>query len=185
LGETDEAELNIRRVAALFERREEAQRALEDLRGAGIDPGRVSVISKDVARAREVAGDTGAQVASGTATGAGLGLLLGGVAGWLIGVGALAIPGIGPVIAAGPIAAALGIAGTTAAAGAGAGAVAGGLVGALTAWGFSESEARDYEARIARGDILVTAEVDEWLARRAESILRDDGADDVATRKAA
>ena len=112
-------------------------------------------------------------------------MLFGGVTGWLIGVGALAIPGIGPIIAAGPIAAALGVAGTTAAAGAGAGAVAGGLVGALTSWGFSESEAREYESRVQHGDVLIAADVDEAIAPRAEEILRKDGADRVTSRKAA
>jgi len=181
----DRMAFQLRTVAGVFEDGNEAQLALEDLRSAGIDPHRVSVVAQDGARARNIASDTGGHVASGTATGASLGLLLGGVAGWLIGVGALAIPGIGPVVAAGPIAAALGVAGTTAAAGAGAGAVAGGLVGALTSWGFSEGEAREYESRVSHGDLLVTADVDQAIAPRAEEILRNDGADRVISRKAA
>jgi CBS domain-containing protein len=172
-------------VAGLFADRSHAEHAIADLRAAGVDPSRVSVITKDPAYAREVASDTGAKVAGSTAAGAGLGALLGGAAGWLVGIGALAIPGIGPVIAAGPIAAALGVAGTTAAVGAAGGAIAGGLVGALTGWGFSESEAREYEDRVKAGDILITVEADGQIARRAEDLLRQDGADRVAGRRAA
>ena len=179
------ADATMRTVAGIFENGNEAQRVLEDLRRAGIEPEHISVLTHDPAKAREIVSDTGAQVASGTATGAGLGLLLGGVAGWLIGVAALSIPVVGPIIAAGPIAAALGLAGTTAAAGAGAGAVAGGLVGALTAWGFSESEAREYESRVKEGGILVAAEIEERGVERAEAILRDAGAEHIATRRAA
>ncbi len=175
----------LRTVAGLFADRAQAEHAIEHLRRAGVDPGRVSVITKDPAYAREVASDTGAKVAGSTATGAGLGAILGGAAGWLVGIGALAIPGIGPVIAAGPIAAALGVAGTTAAVGAAGGAVAGGLVGALTGWGFSESEAREYEKRVAQGDILVTVEADGRIARLAEDVFRRDGADHVAGKAAA
>jgi CBS domain-containing protein len=172
-------------VAGLFGDRSHAEQAIADLRRAGVDAGRVSVITKDPGYAREVAGDTGAKVAGSTAAGAGLGALLGGAAGWLVGIGALAIPGIGPVIAAGPIAAALGGAGTTAAVGAAGGAVAGGLVGALTGWGFSESEARDYEHRVKDGDILITIEAEGRIARAAEDVLRRDGADRVAGKRAA
>ena len=159
-------------VAGVFSDRGEAQRTIEELRTAGVDPQRVSVVAQDPQRAREVAQQTGAETVTGTAAGAGLGALLGGTAGWLVGIGALAIPGIGPVLAAGPIAAALGVAGTTAAAGAGMGAAAGGLVGALTGWGFSESEAREYESRVRQGDLLVTAQVEDEAAGRCEEIFR-------------
>jgi CBS domain-containing protein len=172
-------------VAGVFADRYEAQRALEDLRAAGVDPRQVSVITRDPEHAREIVHDTGAEAVGGAATGAGVGAILGGAAGWLIGIGALAIPGIGPVIAAGPIAAALGVAGATAAVGAGAGAVGGGLVGALTGWGFAENEAREYESRVMRGDILLVVEVAGDLAERAEHILRQDGADGIRSQRAA
>jgi hypothetical protein len=169
-------------VAGLFESQSMAQRAIEDLRTATVDPSRVSVIARDKERARDVAEQTGAEVATGAATGAGLGALLGGAAGWLIGIGALAIPGVGPIVAAGPIAAALGVAGTTAAAGAGVGVVAGGLIGALTGWGFSESEAKAYQDGIERGDMLLAVEVpDGDDAGRVEDILKRDGGDRVST----
>ena len=169
-------------VAGVFTAQSQAQQALQELQGAGFDPQRVSVIARDSSRARDVAEETGAEVRSGTATGAGAGAVLGGLAGLLVGVGALAIPGIGPVIAAGPIAAALGTAGTTAAVGAGAGAVAGGVVGALTGWGFSESEAREYQERVGRGDMLLAVEIpDDQDSNTAEEILRRCGGERVST----
>ena len=169
-------------VAGLFETPEAASRAIQDLRALGIDPQRVSVIARDKEQAKDVAHQTGAEVASGAATGAGLGALLGGAAGWLVGIGALAIPGIGPIVAAGPIAAALGVAGTTAAAGAGIGVVTGGLLGALTGWGFSESEARSYEQGVERGDMLLAVEVpDNDDAGRIEDVFKRSGADRVST----
>src|SRR5919204_4207595 len=158
-------------VAGVFSDRGEAQRTIEELRTAGVDPQRVSVVAQDPQRAREVAQQTGAETVTGTAAGAGLGALLGGTAGWLVGIGALAIPGIGPLVAAGPIAAALGVAGTTAAAGAGVGVVAGGIIGALTGWGFAESEARAYEERVAQGDVLLAVQVDDDAADRTENLL--------------
>src|SRR5262245_34627625 len=169
-------------VAGLFESQTMAQRAIEDLRTSGVDSSRVSVIARDKERARDVADQTGAEVATGTATGAGLGAALGGAAGWLVGIGALAIPEIGPIVAAGPIAAALGVAGTTAAAGAGVGVVAGGIIGALTGWGFSESEAKAYQDGIERGDLLLATEVpDNGDAGRVEDIFKRDGGDRVST----
>jgi hypothetical protein len=169
-------------VAGVFPVQTQAQQALQDLQTAGFAPQRVSVIARDTERARDVAEETGAEVPTGAAAGAGAGAVLGGLAGWLIGIGALAIPGIGPVVAAGPIAAALGVGGTTAAVGAGVGAVAGGLVGALTGWGFSESEAREYQERVGRGDILLAVEVpDDQDTGRAEDILRRSGGERVST----
>ena len=169
-------------VAGLFESPDAATRTINDLRSMGIDPSSVSVIARDKERAREVADETGAEVATGAATGAGFGALLGGAAGWLIGIGALAIPGIGPVVAAGPIAAALGTAGATAAAGAGVGVVAGGLLGALTGWGFSEAEAKAYQDGVERGDMLLAVELrDGEDEDRVEDTFKRDGADRVST----
>ena len=168
-------------VAGLFESRDSAEQSIQDLRTAGFDSQRVSVMARDAERARGVANETGAEVATGAATGAGLGAILGGAAGWLVGIGALAIPGIGPIVAAGPIAAALGVAGTTAAAGAGVGLVTGGVVGALTGWGFSESEARAYEQGVERGDILLAVEVMDDDAGRVEDIFKRRGGDRVST----
>jgi hypothetical protein len=85
-------------------------------------------------------------------------------------------------VAAGPIAAALGTAGATAAAGAGIGVVAGGLIGALTGWGFSEAEARAYQEGVERGDILLAVELpDNDDAGRVEDAFKRDGGDRVST----
>src|SRR5213079_1337536 len=89
-------------------------------------------------------------------TGAAVGGVLGGITGLLVGIGALAIPGIGPVIAGGALASAFGIAGGTAVAGAGIGAAAGGIVGALVGMGIPEEEARHFESGFRTGGVLVT-----------------------------
>ena len=164
-----------------MESRGSAEQAIQDLRTAGFESQRASVMARDPERARDVAHETGAEVATGAATGAGLGAMLGGAAGWLVGIGAPAIPGVGPIVAAGPIAAALGVAGTTAAAGAGVGLVAGGIGGALTGWGFSEAEARAYQQGVERGDILLAVEVTDDDSGRAEAIFKRRGGDRVST----
>ena len=161
-------------VAALFRDRLMAERAIDDMRRMGFDPQRVSVVAQDRGQAREIANATGAETSAGAATGAGVGAIFGGAIGWLAGLGALTIPGIGPLVAAGPLAAALG--------GAGIGAVTGGVVGALTGWGFSESEARTYENRIREGDILLTVEIpDGESSGMAEDVLRRAGGESVSS----
>jgi hypothetical protein len=120
-------------VVGLFETRDQARDAVGALRGAGIKPEEMSIVMRERREAETVAADVGAGGGEATTTGALGGGLLGGVAGLLAGVGALAIPGIGPAIAAGPILAALG--------GAGLGAATGGLIGALVESGLPEEEA--------------------------------------------
>src|SRR5205085_4399925 len=108
----------------------------------------------------------------GATTGATSGAVVGGTLGWLAGIGALAIPGIGPFIAAGPIVATL--------AGAGAGGVLGGLTGALVGMGIPEYEAKRYEGRVRSGGILMSVHCDDSDgAGRAKQILRDTGAEDI------
>src|SRR5581483_5633603 len=110
----------------------------------------------------------------GVATGAIAGGIAGGVLGWLTGIGALAIPGLGPLIAAGPIVAAL--------AGAGAVGTLGGIVGALVGMGIPEYEAKRYEGRIREGGILLSVHCDnsDWV-KRAKDILVQTGAQDIAS----
>lgn len=106
-------------------------------------------------------------------TGAGTGAVFGGTLGWMVGIGALAIPGLGPFIAAGPIMAAL--------AGAAGGAAAGGLAGALIGMGIPEYEAKRYEGKIKDGNILISVHTEDGKQReRAKEIFIKDGAEDIA-----
>ena len=100
--------------------------------------------------------------------------MLGGGLGWLVGIGALAIPGVGPFIAAGPIMAAL--------AGAGVGGAVGGLTGALIGMGIPEYEAKRYEGRVKDGGILLSVHSDnsEWT-KKAKEILERTGAEDISS----
>ncbi|MBV9341218.1 MAG: DUF3341 domain-containing protein, partial [Acidobacteria bacterium] len=110
----------------------------------------------------------------GTATGAGTGAVIGGTLGWLAGIGALAIPGVGPLIAAGPIVAAL--------TGVGVGGAIGGISGALIGMGIPEYEAKRYEGRVKEGGILLSVHSDnsDWT-RKAKDILERTGAEDVSS----
>jgi len=129
---------------------------------------------RDRDEARELAEDTGTGVAAGAATGAVAGGVLGGITGLLVGIGALAIPGIGPVVAGGALASAFGLGGGTAVAGAGIGAGVGGVIGALTGLGFSKDEAEYYDRGVRDGRTLVTVHDDDG---RADSIFDETGAD--------
>jgi hypothetical protein len=110
----------------------------------------------------------------GAAAGAGSGAVIGGALGWLVGIGSLAIPGLGPFIAAGPILAAL--------AGLGVGGAVGGFVGALVGMGIPEYEAKRYEGRIKKGGILVSIHCDdsEWV-KKAKETLKVTGAEDISS----
>ena len=123
---------------------------------------------------KDFAHEKGTKAPEGAAAGAGTGAVVGGALGWLAGVGTLAIPGVGPFLAAGPIMAAL--------AGAGVGGTAGGLVGALAGAGIPEYEAKRYEGRIKKGGILLSVHCDnsEWTSK-AKDILERTAADDVSS----
>jgi uncharacterized membrane protein len=169
-------------VLGTFAHETEAMRALEALREAGFRPEQVSVISRDTATTARLGTDTD-MIADEAGRGAMTGTLLGGLAGWLIGLSAFAIPGVGPIVGAGII-------GTTLA-GAGLGAAAGGLVGALGTHGIPAVEARDYEEALQGGHILLavhattpteTARVRAILqrngGRRVRSFPQDDTGND-------
>ena len=133
-------------VVQSFASESDAEAALLALRDAGFSPDAVSVMARDEGRAREVADDTGADTATGAGIGAATGAGLGALGGLLVGATALAIPGIG-IVVAGPLAAVLG--------GAGVGGVTGGLAGALAALGVSDDDAKRYEERLEAGDIVI------------------------------
>lgn len=141
------------RVVGSYGTDREAIEVIEDLKRQGYKNEDISVISKDQEETEAVAEETGTNAGEGAATGAVTGGALGGLGGVLAGIGALAIPGIGPIVAAGPV-----VAGLT---GAAAGAGVGGLAGALIGMGVPEEEAKGYESRFNEGEILVLVEENE------------------------
>lgn len=161
----------------LYTDRDRAEAGINRLRTVyGSD--QIGIVMRDTEQAEELAErtdtkDHASSAGKGALAGGGVGGVLGGITGLLVGLGTITIPGVGPVVAGGALAAALGITGGTAAAGAGLGAAAGGLVGALVGLGFPEDEAEYYERGIREGQILVT--VQNGDARAAE-ILDETGA---------
>ncbi|HEX3234160.1 MAG TPA: YsnF/AvaK domain-containing protein [Gemmatimonadales bacterium] len=147
-------------VVGLFRDNTQAERAIRALKAAGFADRQIGVLMQDRDEQRRFAMDTGTKAGEGAATGAVSGGVLGGILGLLAGVGALAIPGIGPAIAGGALASTL--------TGAGIGAAAGGLIGALIGMGIPEEDARYYESGFREGGILVTVDAgaDADLARR-------------------
>jgi hypothetical protein len=143
------------------------------LQSAGFSPNDISVLFPDRTGTRDFAHEQHTKAPEGAAAGAGSGAVLGGALGWMAGIGALAIPGLGPFIAAGPIMAAL--------AGAGAGAAAGGLAGALIGMGIPELEAKQYEGKIKNGNILLSVHAEDGKeVTRAKEILKNGGAEDIS-----
>ena len=161
-------------VFGLYKTRTAAERAVDDLIGAGFPNGSISVLLSDPQSTRELAHQKSTKAPEGTATGATAGGVIGGTLGLLAGIGALAIPGVGPLIAAGPIMGAL--------AGVGVGGVVGGLVGALVGLGIPEYEAKRYEGRIKEGGILLSVHCDtSGEIDRAKEILKSSGAEDISS----
>ena len=152
----------------------ETEQALDALMAAGFRSDDISILAADSATTKQLATEKHTKAPEGAATGAVAGGAVGGTLGLLAGIGALAIPGLGPFIAAGPIMAAL--------AGLGAGAATGGLVGALVGLGMPEYEAKRYQGRIKDGGILVSVHCDNdaWV-KRAEETLKRVGAQDISS----
>ena len=155
-------------VVGLFRRQPEAEQAIRNLKDAGFADDKIGVIMQDRDRQQKLSEETGTLAGEAAATGAISGGVVGGVLGLLAGVGALVIPGIGPIIAGGALASTL--------AGAGIGAAAGGLLGALVGMGLPEHEAKYYERGVQEGGILVTVAA-PGRASEARRILTDCGAD--------
>lgn len=161
-------------VVGIFSDKQRAERAVRALRDRGFEK-EISIAAKDDQRHgdkgrgrsdMETGGDMGMSMGEAR-EGATWGGTLGGVTGLLAGVGALAIPGIGPIVAAGPLAAAL------------TGAVAGGVAGGLLDMGIPEEEGKRYEEDVKQGKVLAVVEADEGRADDAQKILRSEGADEV------
>jgi hypothetical protein len=148
--------------------------AVDALRAAGFRNTDISVLFPENAGTKDFAHEKGTKAPEGATTGAGTGAVVGGALGWLAGIGALAIPGVGPFIAAGPVMAAL--------AGAGVGGAVGGIAGTLIGMGIPEYEAKRYEGRVRSGGILLSVHSDnsDWT-KKAKNILESTGAQDVAS----
>ena len=161
-------------VFGLVDSETQAERIVDNLKVAGFSNNDISVLFPDKAGTRDFAHEKATKAPEGAAAGAGTGTVVGGVLGWLVGIGSLAIPGVGPFIAAGPIMAAL--------AGAGVGAAVGGLSGALIGMGIPEYEAKQYEGKIKQGNILISVHSeDSDEVKRAKEIFERAGAHDISS----
>jgi uncharacterized protein (TIGR02271 family) len=166
-------------VVGLMDSFNEAEKVVDDLVRNGFAREDVGLVAQDEgerAPSQRTTRREGGSEAEGAMKGAGAGAAIGGVAGLVLGITGLAIPGIGPIIAAGPIAATL--------AGAGVGAVAGGLIGGLTNLGVPEEHAHYYAEGVRRGGVLVTVACEDSRAADAASIMRRHGAVDIEKRAA-
>jgi len=161
-------------VFGIYSSAEQAERAVNALMRDGFLSQDVSVLMPDQRSTREFAHHKDTKAPEGTTAGATAGGVVGGTLGVLVGLGALAIPGLGPLLAAGPIVAGL--------AGLGAGGAVGGLIGALVGMGIPEYEARRYEGRVKDGGILLSVHCETpGDILRAKEILTDTGAADIAS----
>jgi len=159
-------------VFGILNSEEQAIRVVEDLKAAGFSSNDISALFPDKGGTRDFAHEQHTKAPEGAAAGATAGGLLGGTLGWLAGIGSLAIPGVGPLIAAGPIMGLLG--------GAAVGAATGGLTGALVGYGMPEMEAKRYEGKVKGGNILVSIHTeDRNEVSRAKEILKRNNAQDI------
>ncbi len=159
---------------AIFTTTARAEAAVDRLAAAGFSGRDLSVLLCDKGEPREFVTEQNTKAPEGATAGAGVGGVVGGTLGLLVGIGALAIPGLGPLIVAGPI--------MTSLAGLGIGGAVGGLVGALVGMGIPEFEAKLYDGRVRGGAVLLAvrcADADQVL--QAKHLLKDLGAEDIAT----
>jgi hypothetical protein len=151
-----------------------AERAVDRFSSAGFSQNDISVLLPDNQSTKEFAHQKNTKAPEGTAAGVTTGGVVGGTLGLLAGIGALAIPGLGPFIAAGPIMAGL--------AGLGVGGAVGGLIGALVGMGIPEYEAKRYEGRLKNGGILVSVHCDTSdEVSRAKKLFTETGGEDIAS----
>jgi len=162
-------------VYGIYPTRPRIEEAVDALKDAGFRNTDISVLFSEGGGTKEFAVEKETKAPEGAATGGVTGAAIGGALGWLVGIGSLAIPGLGPFIAAGPIVAAL--------AGAGAGGTVGWLAGVLIGMGIPEYEANRYEGRIKAGGILLSVHADDadWK-NKGKEILKRTGAEDIGTK---
>lgn len=152
----------------------QAEAIVNHLKGAGFPNNDISVLFPDKGTTRDFAHEKDTKAPEGATTGGTVGLGVGAVLGWLAGIGSLAIPGVGPFIAAGPIMGALG--------GAAVGGATGGIIGALVGLGIPEYEAKRYDGKIRGGNILISVHTDDSAQRkRAKEIFEQDHAEDISS----
>jgi hypothetical protein len=168
----------MRTITGLYDSYDDAKAAVTALEDAGVPSDDISIVTNK-ANGVDVEGQ-GSRAAEGAGTGAGIGAVAGGAGGLLTGLGMLAIPGVGPVVAAGWLAATA----AGAVAGAVAGGAVGGIVGAMVDSGVPEEDANFYAEGIRRGGSVVTARVDDSRVASAEAILNRSPRVDVAARRA-
>ena len=161
-------------VFGLYATRRQVENAVDELKAQGFRNTDISVLFSENVGTKDFAHEKGTKAPEGMATGATSGAVVGGALGWLAGIGALAIPGVGPLIAAGPIIAAL--------TGVGVGGTVGGIAGGLIGLGIPEYEAKRFEGRIKSGNILLSVHTDDskWT-ERAERVLKNTGAEDISS----
>jgi uncharacterized membrane protein len=161
-----------RAILCILKTPAQAEQVITELRAAGFTGDDISGLLADKRETKEFAHEQNTKAPAGAMTGAGAGGLLGGSLGWLAGIGSLAIPGVGPFLAAGPIVAAL--------SGVAVGAAMGGLTGALIGMGLSEEEAKQYEEEIEGGKILISVHTDHPHQREvATEIFEKAGGEDI------
>jgi hypothetical protein len=161
-------------VICLTNTRAQAESIVDRLRNAGFSNNDISVLLPDKEGSRDFAHEKNTKAPEGTATGAGTGGLVGGTIGLLAGIGLLAVPGVGPLLAAGPILATL--------SGAAVGAAVGGVAGGLIGLGIPEYEAKRYEGKIKAGNILISVHTENSdEISRAKKIFEAAGAEDISS----
>lgn len=153
---------------------EQAVRIVNQLKLANFSNNDISVLLPDKHGTKDFAHEQHTKAPEGATTGGVTGGVLGGALGWLVGIGALAIPGVGPFIAAGPIMAALG--------GAAVGGAVGGIAGALIGLGIPEYEAKRYEGKVKSGNVLISVHTENSEEiKRAREIFKREGAEDISS----
>jgi hypothetical protein len=161
-------------VFGIYTTRESVERAVDTFLRSGFTTSDVSVLLPENLGGKPLATHKDTKAPEGATAGGGAGAVVGGTLGLLAGIGALAIPGVGPFIAAGPIMAAL--------AGIGVGGAVGGFAGALIGMGIPEYEAKRYEGRIQKGGILLSVHCDTSdQVKRGKEILKNTGAEDISS----
>ena len=160
-------------VFCIAQSQQQATRIVEEAQDAGFSGDDVSVLLPDRGGSHDFAHEQHTKAPEGATTGAVTGGVLGAAAGYLVGIGALAIPGLGPFVAAGPIMAALG--------GAAVGTAAGGVTGMLVGYGMPEYEAKRYEGKVKAGNILITIHAEDGKkVSLAKDIFKRNGAEDIS-----